>query len=412
MSHFDYLVADRDAEFFGGMRKEAAGAGSIGELVRAGQRSARGAAKLSAGRVLAPKFRRITKLSSAPEAEIALLKMAAPSFGTFGMTKAAAEYMLELELDQENTPEELDDAFNKLAGESLKHDLEQVRVNQGMGADEFKSFASAILKEAGIASKGLKLLTGGAASRAVPKIPSVASAAAGGAAKAAPHVPSTSGVAPGAATWGDKSRLAGGLRNVGAAGKARAAGAWAAMRNPLQAPTAYRAAKMQSLAQHGEREAVRRARGAEGLRSDATGRVGDPGTQAAFESRARKLDDSASKIKSQSEAHSAEFKRMTDPTVRTERAATESQQALDKARQAASPPSSVTTKSPSEPTGTLRKSKGGKRVDVGDDTKDPGMMDSVNKFFRGEKLSPAERAQAIKAGIGGYLIHEQIKPRD
>lgn len=148
MNHFDYLVKDNDAGFFGGgMDKTAA---TVGGLVSQATNGgiARAARAPRAAEVLAPRFRRVQKLASpaAMQTELELLKVA--HRGRFAMTKAAAELMAELESDDQASEAAKDAAFNVIFASAIHNDIQRLK----LAMPEAQAFAIGreMLKAAGV----------------------------------------------------------------------------------------------------------------------------------------------------------------------------------------------------------------------------------------------------------------------
>jgi hypothetical protein len=379
MNHFAYLIEDQDSAFFTGLRKRAIDEGltkeasTIGELIKRIPKQ---------GAILKPRLSKLKKVAAALPTEIEILKLHASGMGSFGLTKMAAELMCELELDDESTADELDELFDKLAGTAVAHDLKVAHdelVPGKLTEAEFMEWGRNLLKEAGLFGATGALARVGRAVR-------------------------------------------GGAAQVGAAGR----GIAGAVKHPLMPVRAFRAERAARLARHGEKEltGIRGAIPTLGARA-ATMPLG--AARAGIASRVEGLQAAERKLAPVQAAHQQRANVLAGnvagaPTAT--KAKGKAKATPPPAEPAPSPAPGKVTSTEMVPTpttpGAWAKAPGsaaGKMEAAGVVEKsmkkykkkgEGGMMDSVNKLFRGEKLSPAERAHVIKAGLGAYAVDRYV----
>jgi len=384
MDHFAYLIEDQDREFFTGMRKHAIDrsltkeASTLGEMVSSIPRAAA---------ILKPKLSKLKKIAENIDTEIDVLRLRSAGEGDFSITKAAAEILLELELDPANSAEELDDVFSKLAGSALAADLRNVQaefVELGLSQRDFGVWAHNFLKEAGILSGiGTRMVESGGA-RA--------------------------------------------LRGAGSAIKGVAKGVGEAAMNPLDAGRVFRAARVGEQAAHGTAE-LGRLRGTVTSARKAMEGLPLGGARAAQAARMERAIGSAQKVVPARRAAMGEAAGLGTAHITPSKAgvpfpASPAVRASKPTPASAAAPASTAMTTPAAPAtapaphltpATAADNPAAKVVAESEKSIAKkrkkgagGMMDSVNKFLRGEKLAPEERAHVIKAGLGAYALDRYV----
>jgi hypothetical protein len=378
--HFAYLVTDADNQFFGGLAKEAIDrelslekrAATVGQMVAgAGRESLKAATKIPRAAVRKPLLRATQKLAADINSELELLKIAGSRLGHFGMTKAAADLLLQLESDPGNPQDELDVVADILVGSALDNDLADARTllvkEGGLSEQEFVDWSAHMLKTSGIGELLGKII--GKARGFIP-----------GAAKAEGAV---AGLARGAKT--EAAGLAG-LKGV------------------ARAPaTAVRAGQVANLASHASKALT----GAERAMPTLAGRGGQT------------IVGTPSKVVPAGKSPGAAVSAMGHPTITPPPRST--------SWLPPPPPSKVvaTTAGAEEAGAAARagekatnaaKAEGKELATDHPETshEEPkgkgGVVNSMNKLFRGEKLTPEERTRLGWTGVGAfaadrYLLH-------
>ena len=387
-NHFAYLLSDADQDFFGGVAKDSVDhdielekrAASVGQLVATmGKPTLKAATKLPRAAVKRPVVRQAMKMA----AELELLKIAGSRLGDFGMTKAAVDMLVS------GADEVTDEQFAKLAdvilGAAVENDIGVLRdelvKEGGLTEDQFQEWAIEMLKTAGVFSTIGKAF-------------------------------SAEGPLATLGRLGRGARSQAGALGAGLKGVAQA---------PLSPVRTFSAGRQASLAasKGAELAKTRAAIPALGARA-AEMPLGGP--RAALAGRIERLQRIEPKLTSQVAQHENVAKRLSGH-VEGHPAATPVPPPAPKAP-------APEAKAPAKPDVGAPVAKGGDEAgaaarkgeaevaknkeplytekDVEESSKETGkksgMMDSINKLFKGETLSPEERAHVIKAGLGAYAI--------
>lgn len=381
--HFRYLIEDDGAEFFSEYGMEKTGS-TVGELVgRATNGGMARAAKVPrAAEVLAPRFRRIEKMAEPAqlEAELGLLKIAGSRRGRFGMTKAAADLIAELESDPVASEGAKDAAFNVIFATALQHDIEQLKL--AMPAHRANAIGAAMIRKvAGILSS-LGKSTARFFGHDVAEL--AERGVARGAAKAVGHEGAElaeKGIARGAAKAVGHEGAEAAEKGIGkavgrgAGAEAAASGIPSKMVEPETSGPILKSSPRAS-ATHSSVETGNNMADAEDLKS--TQRIDQGSMPSTRKSGPVSAPNSVAKDRISSIEGSAK---------QNTQAATEAATPKAESVPEAAPPATAEPAAASESA-------------TGAEPPKKGYMNSFNKFMRGEKLEPEERAHVFKMGLG------------